>query len=1017
MTETIHVESKFESQTTFLPSKYDLFIKEISIESRLAQCELSIEGRLLKAKSSIKFTCVSPIISRVEISVDSSAFTDLQFERVYEEFPNIVVEQDSNKLIEKRVLVERILNMDDSFGGNNLSVHFPHSIQYKITPSSVVKIRFYFSFNFDNGTFDPHYLDVFFTPSTFNFPSGGYRPCIWMPCHSRTMDGATWNIRVNVQSDMCCVCSGNLIDVRKSKSRGSKLWTFRLENPTIPGNIFICVGHFNTVDITDGITGYATKDRYHLISQTIDFLPNFIRFIETSYSFEFTHKLNVLFLSREGPFRVFSNVLVVPTTLLTSTDNLMTRLKNYKVFSRMLCEYIFGSLVLPRTIADLWLICSLNRYLHFEFIKKYHGRCEYARIYNKEQKRACQYPSSSNEYVFYLSPHAFLSNDLTESVSVASALNYWYVSSHPFLLSTKSLWRCFMARCGLTMVSIEHSVTKNHLTKVISKLISFTEALPQPSTEYFFNCLLDATGKDIFGQICRNWISVSRPLFLTIEYTHNRRKSCLEVSILNEDYEIELNIPVNVSITVQEYDGAYEHCYQIKRDSRRSTYDIPTQSSKSRRSNIKRKVLTENGKEIDVDFLQAFKSAEGSQSSDNPVLYIRINKEFCTFFGRVRIDQPDSAWLHQAYIESTPIGHLKAVKTLKSYPSDVAILILSKLIKNNSCWYFVRAAAFESLIHIFNKLRNEDVARLEKDQNPLDIYRMIFSCSSYFDLPKINDFSNISLFLFQISAIRSISNLRSIQIKDATKMRRILGYELLRTLYEYNDNFSNIYSDCCYKSTILRTIGDSLSHIIPEMVADANQFILTESLNILKEDQLSRNSHWCLSFAAVSNIFTLQKMKYIEMDETIFVHCCSPGVDLKLRIQVIDLLVQYILISQSLEVYKFVLDLILYDPCFSIKYACVYALKKHPLFQAKHPESLNSKINTEDSHTYLLNVIDALFEQPECFLLYMELSDFYNTIYGEGYHLPEVEESDFVISEAQAQLTDDGMVKFIIKRV
>lgn len=998
MADPIHIASKFESFSSFVPSSYDLFLKHIDFVNHFADCELEIGGIFRKTKAQIKFTSILPIISKIQISLDSKTWINLQFDKIYEELATNIG-KDNNRLIEKKAYIEYILNKEDSMGGNNICVYLPHSIQNKISNETKTFFKFYFNFYYDirvhysgsDSNFDSFYIPCFYTPALFNPPSGGYKPCLWMPCLNRSLDSTTWSIRVSVPTDMICISTGEFLDISDTETPFIKVWNFKVDHPTNPGNIFILAGKFQSTNITENFCCYSTQALLPYIETTVDFVPNFVSYFENGYGFKFPYsKFHFIFLSRFNKFKVFGNLVVLPVSVLTTRENILQRFKNYKIFGKVLVEIIFGTLILPNTIADLWLVAALNRYFYFNFIKKYFGVCEFFKYFNDQQKHACEFPTTSNDYVFYLTPHVFLSgaqNEGGDNISIPNALHFWYISSHPKILSTKKLWKCFIARCGLAMLSIERNISSHHLLKVISKILSFSPGdvmtFNRPSTEFFFSSILNVSGKDIYGQITRNWLSVSRPLFLTVDYCFNRRKSCVEVTVHNEDYEIEQNIPVNISITVQEIDNVFEYSHQIRRDARKTTFEISSRSSKIRRPTVRKRIPTEGGREIDVDFLQTYKSANGVLCLENSVVFLRINMDLCTFFGRVRVNQSECAWIHQAYIESNPLGHLKAIKSLKSFPSEISILILTKLIKNKNLWYHARSVAYDTLVMVYNKIRTEELIGLEKDSNPIDLFKLFFCFSGITDPPKINDFSNIPLYLFQLNALESLSKLKFIHIKDPKMQRRFLGYEILRSFFEFNDNTSNIFNDCCYRAKLLKAVGDSLDFVPPEISNEACNFVLFESLNSLKLEQLEEFPHYCVSYSAIFNIFKLQKMRHLTFNSKLFHHYCSPGIDIKLRTKCIEIAVQFVILAQSSELYRFILDMISCDPSWEIRFSCVFALQKHPLFQAKIPESLNSKINSEELHKELQRVIEFTFSQPDSLNLYAELSEFYNYIYGE----------------------------------
>ncbi|KAF0989281.1 hypothetical protein HZS_2423 [Henneguya salminicola] len=883
-------------------------------QNLLAFCELEIEGNFKKLSNNyVKFNSRLPVINKVEISINNKNWIDAEFENIYEEYLNIDIGYENNRLINKKTLIQNIINNEDSVRGQNLCVYLPLSIVKQITPTASFNIKFYYTFIYDSRTqanqdFDSYYLKLFSTPSDVNFPTAGYKPCLWMPCLNLSVFSTTWKIFVSTPHDMMTITPGYLTGLTDSDNPETKIWQFSVDTLTTAGNITIITGYFNNVEISREVTGYSSPGLQHLLLPSLKYLPNLLQHFISDYNFDLPHKnLQIVFLSRTKKCKIFSNVMLFPASILCLCENILQMQKNYRLFLHALTDYIFGSLILPRTIADIWLICGLSQYFYYTFYKKIFGLCEFSKLYKKEQRRASSDPNLFQTTPFYLCPHIFIANSFTDSIdniSPAAALIKWFTTSHPMLLCGNKIWKSFSARCGLTIMSIEKSVTQNHLLQVITKILTFksSEIFPfnRPSTEFFFTSILNISGKDVFLQVCRNWLSVSRPLLLSLEYAFNRRRSSVEVTIINEEYETESNIPVNISITIQELDGAFEHLSQINRDSRRSTLELSVHSSKSRRSNLKRRVTTENGREIDIELIQSStvaKTVDGILNTDNPVLWLRVNMEQCSFYGEVNITQSDSAWYYQASLESNPISHLKAVKMLASFPSEECIVLLGKLIKNKSCWYQIRSNAFKSL------------------------------------LPKINDFSNIPLHLFQLSAIKSLGKLKMLLIKDISKPRVFVCYELLRTFYEYNDNTSNKYDDCCYRACLLDAVGDSLQQLKNDLLNDASSFVLTESINSLKIDEMFPYFHTCLSYSSICNILRLQKHKYIEYDPTGFVHCCLPGIPERLRLSSLKCLSEYIQMTQSINEYKYILNLILHDPSLFFRKACVRALIKFPPFQ------------------------------------------------------------------------------------
>ncbi|KAF1744908.1 hypothetical protein MXB_81 [Myxobolus squamalis] len=713
----------------------------------------------------------------------------------------------------------------------------------------------------------------------------------------------------------------------------------------------------------------------------MQYIEYFLSILNTSFPHT---KLHILFTSQTNKCAVLSNIFIFPASILCLKRNVIQMHKNYRLFAAALSDYVFGSLIRPRTIADLWLICGIGRFIYYNFIKHFFGISEYYHVFKKDMKRACSYPNSAANICFYLTPHVFITNvfhELTECLSPAAALKKWCATSHPRLLSYTRVWKCFVARCGLTIKSIEKAVTLNHLI-----------------------------------QVSRNWLGICRPLLLTLEYAFNRRRSCMEITIHNDDHELECNIPVNISITVQELDGAFEHSNLISRDAHRSTFEVSTHSGKSRRSNLKRRVTTENGRELDIELIQTSSiTTDVMVGADNPALWIRVNLELCTFYGNVRIIQSDSAWYYQSMLESTPLGHLKAVKTIRSFPSGESIVLLGKLIKNNSCWYQIRSEAFKSLVFIYNQFSNDDMIKIDKEHNPIDLYRSIFCLSNYPELPKINDFSEVSLYFFQLTAIKAISGLKMVLLKEVLKPRVFLGYELLRTLYEYNDNASNCYDDCCYRACLLSAIGDSLPQLKNDLLNDASVFVLTESLNSMKIDELCPYFHGCVSFAAISNLLKLQKLKFIEYISTPFRHCCLPGIEERLRLSSVFCLAEYIQSTQSFNDYTFLLDLISIDSSPLFHHNCVKALIKFPPFQSSHPSSLLSKLNTEASHRYLYSVIEHVFAENQSFSLFQQLTVYYEMLYADTSYSQPPQSDILHQSIAVPELKQDGIVKIIIK--
>ncbi|KAF1744909.1 hypothetical protein MXB_82 [Myxobolus squamalis] len=142
MNESVNVESRFSPLPVFTPNHHYLFIKRIDFNNKIAFVELEIEGRLSRLLNNyVKFTSVFPFITQVQFCIKEEDWVESQFENSTDYYEDLgSLPDDESCLIDRKLLIQNILNHEDSMGGTNLYVYIPPPILSRLLPTSVVKV-------------------------------------------------------------------------------------------------------------------------------------------------------------------------------------------------------------------------------------------------------------------------------------------------------------------------------------------------------------------------------------------------------------------------------------------------------------------------------------------------------------------------------------------------------------------------------------------------------------------------------------------------------------------------------------------------------------------------------------------------------------------------------------------------------------------------------------------------------------------------------------------------------------
>ncbi|RXK36392.1 hypothetical protein M231_06358 [Tremella mesenterica] len=725
----------------------------------------------------------------------------------------------------------------------------------------------------------PH---MFLSPTTYDAAR------VWTPCVDNLWERSTWEFEFIVpsfleggeDSPVMVVSSGELQEqVTHPHNPHKTIFHYLQTNICSVQQISFAAGPFELVTIVPGqrpVLGFCLPGDMELMLNTTSFLSRAMAYYTTEFGTYPLSDFKIVFVT--GPriqCSTAATIAVISSDLLHPFSVIDEAVTAREILSLSLIQQWVGINIIPKTVADTWLINGLALYLRGLFLRHLLGNNEYRYRLKKDIDKCARL--DQGDHMPLCVPGTLDLHDL-EFVNLKAPLVLHILDRN-------------LVKAG----------TSVGLTRVVPRifLTAFSDDLPgnMLSTSLFFRTCRKVSSIDltafqdlwVYGSGCPNF---------KLQANFIRKKFLIDLSVQQSQPAVKPSkidkrptkmFEGTLAVRIHEADGApFEHLLDIKVPSKQFSLPFNTKYKRTRRSGhiaARYSKLREDlaAAETDADKDEAAKLRDADRAevfayppwdddaererwrvaewTDDEVEammgegggyeWIRFDPE-CEWIATFDFAEKPWYWISQLQGDRDVIAQVEAIQNLTMYPSPVVASELARTILVKNYFYRVRMEAAKALT-VYNTSECDYIGHFLL----VKLYRALFCLPGDDDAPirpKRNDFSDVADYL---SLVSSLADLRD----PATRNTRRDVRRLLLDLIRYNDNTGNLFDDSNMRATYITALGNAFS--LPAWNAEEVDRVMFDEANeavdrAITMDRLAPSFHNSVTIAGL-----LAQMKMI----------------------------------------------------------------------------------------------------------------------------------------------------------
>ncbi|TGZ83661.1 hypothetical protein EX30DRAFT_88447 [Ascodesmis nigricans] len=648
--------------------------------------------------------------------------------------------------------------------------------------------------------------------------------------------------------ELMVVCSADYVDEENHPTQPwKKIVKFTQSQPVAPQHISLAVGPFEKINLGEfrdveneetmgtmsvDVFGYCLPGREAELKNTCMFLPKAIDFLVKEFGQYVFAQFKVCFVDDLPTDTVESASLALCSNRLLFPDTIIDPLWPVtKAITYALTAQWSGIQVVPKDWADIWVIVGIAYWMTGCFMRSLTGNNEYRYRLKKDAERICELDIGRPS----LYAQGF-------QVPIEPAQLDFIKLKAPVVLTIleKRLWKL-----SSSMV-LHRVVRKTFLSAVAGDLKNGLM-----STAHFIR-LCEKNSHNKLEQFFSQWVyGAGYPMF-QVSQRFNKKRMIVEMGIrqvqaqqaaqktvtsdeflkdaLNQSRHI---VPGAVqpvftgpmTIRIHEADGTpYEHVVDLKEGFMKLDIPYNTKYKRLKRSR-RQKERAAAGAGVDVsleqqnddvllyclgDVLQGeeevdeWRLVDWSKEDEEKMAqesfeWIRMDADFewiCT----LQINQPDYMFLSQLQQDRDVIAQYDSIRHFATIRESALVSsILVRTLMDRRYYYRIRVEAAMALARCAT-------ADLQwKGQFHLMKAFQEFFCFPGSNIPRSNDFSDLTAYYVQNAIPQAMSQIRNISGVCPVNVQRWI-LDLLR----YNDNSNNSFDDCYYVANLMTALANTL---------------------------------------------------------------------------------------------------------------------------------------------------------------------------------------------------------------
>lgn len=763
---------------------------------------------------------------------------------------------------------------------------------------------------------------------------------LWFPCVDSYAEPCTWKLEFTVDEKMTAVSCGELIETVMTPDLRRKTFHYVLNTPICAPNIALAVGPFEIyVDPhMHEVTHFCLPNLLPLLKNTVRYMHEAFAFFEEVLASRFPFSCyKQVFVDQLGDqSQAYATMTVLSTHLLHSIAVIDQTFISRTIMSKAIAEQFFGCFITMKNWNDVWLARGIAEYLNGFYNKKCFGNNAYRAWVRRQLAEVVQYEEKYGGIILDPSqPPAPLpvANQSTKVVEIQKIENVHYFPIKNLHTMSPKYVEMMRKKAHLVIRMLEHCIGQELLLQVFNKQLALaTNAATTRissglwhqlliSTNVFTKAIFTVTGKDM-AVFIDQWVRTGGHAKFSLTSHFNRKRNTIELEI-RQDSVNHKGVRKYVGpllVQLQELDGTFKHTLQIENTVVKA--DI-TCHSKSRR-NKKKKIPLCTGEEVDMKL---------DVMDESPVLWIRLDPEM-TLMRHVNCEQPDFQWQFQLKHERDVTAQMDAIAALEKYATAASRTTLTDVIESENCFYEVRCEAAKCLTKVANAM-----PQWQGPPAMLTIFRKLFGSFSAPHIVKQNNFDNFQHYFLQKTIPVAMAGLRTAHGICPPEIM-----QFLLSLFKYNDNIKNHYSDVYYRSALVDALGSSITPVIAvitqgakiasENLSNDSKYILEEVTRILNLEKHLPSYKFMVSVSCLKVIRKLQKCGHLPPSSKIYRSYAEYGQYIDVRLAAMECLVDYLKLDGRWDDMTLLMDLLENDPDPEARHqVCIFNISRNPILK------------------------------------------------------------------------------------